>query len=271
MERKEKPCQPPEYPAEMFAEYFERAKERAIRISEIEAILGDDYDLDRLRELVEADRDGRVKIHPKPEKKTCGSDVREKLVELVKNALRAYGNDLEKVVEPYEFIADFLIHSGVTVQDGKPLDAFLHPVDAYKGLKAKYLVFKADTGERVGNCFVLRPDKDPAAVEAIRAYARATDNETLAEDIYNWVGKGEPVQEWISVEERLPDETGRYLAVKKRIAPDELGGSRTDIVILRFFVDDGFRMPTHIPDWINEEINEEVTHWMPLPQPPKGE
>ena len=44
-------------------------------------------------------------------------DVREKLVELVKNALRAYGNDLKKVVEPYEFIADFLIHSGVTVQE----------------------------------------------------------------------------------------------------------------------------------------------------------
>lgn len=76
--------------------------------------------------------------------------------------------------------------------------------------------------------------------------------------------------EWIPCSERLPDETGRYLAVKKRIAPDELGGSRTNIVILRFFVDDGFLMPTHIPDWINEEINEEVTHWMPLPQPPKG-
>ena len=73
------------------------------------------------------------------------------------------------------------------------------------------------------------------------------------------------VQKWISVDDRLPDETGRYLVVKKRIAPDELGGNRTDIVILRFFVDDGFRMPTHIPDWINEEINEEVTHWMPLP------
>lgn len=44
-------------------------------------------------------------------------DVREKLVYLVKNALRAYGKDLEKTVEPYEFIADFLIHSGVTVQE----------------------------------------------------------------------------------------------------------------------------------------------------------
>ena len=85
------------------------------------------------------------------------------------------------------------------------------------------------------------------------------------------MANGVTVQEWISVDDRLPEETGRYLAVKKRIAPDELGGNRTDIVILRFFVDDGFRMPTHIPDWINGEINEEVTHWMPLPQPPKGE
>ena len=83
------------------------------------------------------------------------------------------------------------------------------------------------------------------------------------------ISNGVTVQEWISVDDRLPDETGRYLAVKKRIAPDELGGNRTDIVILRFFVADGFRMPTHIPDWINEEINEEVTHWMPLPDAPK--
>lgn len=83
------------------------------------------------------------------------------------------------------------------------------------------------------------------------------------------IAHGVTVQEWISVDDRLPDETGRYFAVKKRIAPDEFGGSRTDIVILRFFVDDGFRMPTHIPDWINEEINEEVTHWMPLPPAPE--
>lgn len=99
-------------------------------------------------------------------------------------------------------------------------------------------------------------------------------------------GKGDPAEEvgldalamaisalektkWISVDDRLPDKTGRYLVLKNRIAPDYLGGDRTDIVILRFFVDKGFRMPTHIPDWINEEINEEVTHWMPLPLAPE--
>ena len=48
-------------------------------------------------------------------------DVSEKLVYLVKNALRAYGKDLEEVVEPYEFIADFLIHSGVTVREWIPV------------------------------------------------------------------------------------------------------------------------------------------------------
>ena len=53
-------------------------------------------------------------------------DVREKMVELVKNALRAYGKDLEEVMEPHEFIADFLIHSGVTVQENvKMSDEFL--------------------------------------------------------------------------------------------------------------------------------------------------
>ena len=64
MERKENLCQPPEYPAEMFSEYIESAKARALRASEIEAILGDDYDLDRLRELVQADRDGRCVVLP---------------------------------------------------------------------------------------------------------------------------------------------------------------------------------------------------------------
>ena len=109
-------------------------------------------------------------------------------------------------------------------------------------------------------------------VELLRNAKAAMKSENLSCDIARnmfvvdfMMANGVTVQEWISVDDRLPEETGRYLAVKKRIAPDELGGNRTDIVILRFFVDDGFRMPIHIPDWINGEINEEVTHWMPLP------
>ena len=109
-------------------------------------------------------------------------------------------------------------------------------------------------------------------VELLQNAKAAMKSENLSCDIARnmfvvdfMMANGVTVQEWISVDDRLPEETGRYLAVKKRIAPDKLGGNRTDIVILRFFVGDGFRMPTHIPDWINEEINEEITHWMPLP------
>lgn len=64
----------------------------------------------------------------------------------------------------------------------------LMPRDKYKGLKRKYIVFKSDTGETVENCFVLRPDKDSAARVALRAYANATENKTLAKDLINWVG-----------------------------------------------------------------------------------
>lgn len=42
----------------------ENAMEIYWHLKEIEDILGDDYDLDRLRELVEADRDGRCVVLP---------------------------------------------------------------------------------------------------------------------------------------------------------------------------------------------------------------
>ena len=67
-----------------------------------------------------------------------------------------------------------------------------------EGLRCKYIVRKADTGEGVDGCFVLRPDRDRAAVAALRAYASATDNDVLATDILNWVGQesNEP-NDWI--------------------------------------------------------------------------
>lgn len=52
------------------------------------------------------------------------------------------------------------------------------------GLHGKYRVEK--DGETVEECFVLEPESDPAARAAIRAYADATDNEALAEDLREW-------------------------------------------------------------------------------------
>lgn len=42
------------------------------RLATIEDILGDNYELDRLRELVQADREGRVNVLPYPKASTCG-------------------------------------------------------------------------------------------------------------------------------------------------------------------------------------------------------
>lgn len=75
-------------------------------------------------------------------------------------------------------------------------------------------------------------------------------------------------QRWIPVTERLPTGCGYYLSVVERIAPDELGGNNTRVKIMRWLGAD-WRYPTHIPKWINEAITETVTHWMPLPEPPK--
>lgn len=55
------------------------------------------------------------------------------------------------------------------------------------GLYEKYSVTKNETGEPVFGCFILRPEKDKAAVEALKAYAQATPNKQLADDIYRWI------------------------------------------------------------------------------------
>lgn len=55
--------------------------------------------------------------------------------------------------------------------------------------------------------------------------------------------KGYRKQEWISVEERLPDRDTQVLVV----------------------YDDGFMMIDHMP------IDDGVPYWMPLPMPPKGD
>lgn len=63
MERKNL-CQSPEYTADEIKDMYKEEIARALRTSTILDILGDDYDLDRLRELVEADREGRCVVLP---------------------------------------------------------------------------------------------------------------------------------------------------------------------------------------------------------------
>lgn len=74
----------------------------------------------------------------------------------------------------------------------KPVHVVEQP-ESNNGLKVKYNVTKTKDGTPVYDCFVLRPDKDPAAVEALRAYAQATPNRALAADIQAWVGPPQPL------------------------------------------------------------------------------
>ena len=61
------------------------------------------------------------------------------------------------------------------------------------------------------------------------------------------ISKGVTVQEWISVEDRLPD-VGKFVLIY-----NEING-----VLLDYY--DGATFGYY-----------DVTHWMPLPNPPKGE
>ena len=83
--------------------------------------------------------------------------------------------------------------------------------------------------------------------------------EGLADDVMNIIDNGVTVQEWISVTEMLPEETGRYLTANKR------GDDKIDVFDLWF--DGGF---WYIDDE-DDMFDYEVTHWMPMPHPPKGE
>lgn len=55
-----------------------------------------------------------------------------------------------------------------------------------KGLYSKYEVKKRSDGTPVENCFVLRPDRDDAAIAAMLAYADATSDEQLSQELREW-------------------------------------------------------------------------------------
>ena len=56
-----------------------------------------------------------------------------------------------------------------------------------KGLFNKYTIINNETGEEVeGSYFVLKPETDKAARNALRIYACLTENKNLAEDLFKW-------------------------------------------------------------------------------------
>ena len=89
------------------------------------------------------------------------------------------------------------------------------------------------------------------------------------------IDHGVTVQEWISVYDRLPQEDGAYL-----VTANDFGNSQR--VKIRWFAKDGETVDKYdlagqkyVWYFYDSECGyastKSVTHWMPLPQPPKGE
>ena len=89
----------------------------------------------------------------------------------------------------------------------------------------------------------------PAGFGCTREYVK---NEMVASYL---IANGVTVQEWISVKDRLPDKRGEYLCYYK-FEPDS-----PDVVCENTYQGSGL--------WLSEM--DKVTHWQPMPQPPKGE
>ena len=89
------------------------------------------------------------------------------------------------------------------------------------------------------------------------------------------IANGATVQEWISVDDRLPEEDKAYL-----VTINHFGGRQG--ANIRCFAKDGETVDEYelagqkcVRDFYDSEYGcvstDSVTHWMPLPAPPKGE
>lgn len=71
-------------------------------------------------------------------------------------------------------------------------------------------------------------------------------------------------QSWTPCKEGLPKTNGRYFVTLHIYGQLDFKVDETVVKIIPFF--DKWRVPTHIPEWINEALTQEVLAWMPLPK-----
>ena len=95
-------------------------------------------------------------------------------------------------------------------------------------------------------------------VELIES-ARYWGSNTSEEIADHLISNGVTVQEWISVDDALPEVGGYVVCIAKRNP-----FSRFMPMVARI-EKNGWVNP------ITEQYISEVTHWMPMPQPPEGE
>lgn len=76
----------------------------------------------------------------------------------------------------------------------------------------------------------------------------------------------QPIDRWISVKDRLPEDDGKYMVWYK----GELDICEFDVESQTFgyTYDDYDEMYSHLVCW-DDGMDKDITHWMPLPEPPK--
>ena len=82
------------------------------------------------------------------------------------------------------------------------------------------------------------------------------DGFAIANEIYN---AGYRKQEWISVEERLPEESGGYLTYRNGAISSLTYSARHKL----------FNAQDSLSEKFSKMFSIEVSHWMPLPEAPK--
>ena len=96
-------------------------------------------------------------------------------------------------------------------------------------------------------------------VEIIKFYAYFLSQDTIDAIADSIIAEGVTMQEWVSVKDRLPEVSGYVVCIAKRNP-----FSRFMPMVARI-EKNGWVNP------ITEQYISEVTHWMPIPHPPKGE
>ena len=118
-------------------------------------------------------------------------------------------------------------------------------------LLGESLRYSGDYCGEIGNCKKCQYDKDG-------------DNCGYAVRADYFIANGVTVQKWIPVTERLPDKNGEYLCrwVNKSVSDAEYESTYGSFGYWFNFWEDEYK------EWISYDG---ITHWMALPEPPKGE
>ena len=123
-----------------------------------------------------------------------------------------------------------------------------------------------------------------ALVDALMTYSWRDEDERLIDDadekreyIKQWLPDLPTVGGWISVKDRLPESSGLKVIVSAKTTPES--ALQTKAVFVAFLGYGDGKWYTPDVDFMasaktgNDNVHPvwEITHWMPLPEPPKEE